>query len=298
MNSVMRRLGILSLSIGIAAMSSGQTNFQNNWSYSIMVGASNMLGDLGGGSRDAQFGPLDTDIRSTRPAIGIGTSLHMNSVSLSSNLIFTRLYGDDAYSQSASRSIRNLSARTDLIELNLVSEIRPFYANKSLRRVYIYGGFGGIFYQPKAEFNSEWVKLRPLGTEGQLLSDNETYSKFSLVVPVGLGYKFPLGSTSTLNLDIGTRYTFTDYLDDVSTQYADNATIAEANEDIAAILADRSGLSYPAGSMRANPSKNDSYFFVMLKFERSIGKNSSSCYFDDVSKKSKRRIVKRQRGMF
>jgi hypothetical protein len=84
----------------------------------------------------------------------------------------------------------------------------------------------------------------------------------------------------------------------VSTQYADNAAITESTGNIAALLADRSGLAYPEGAMRANPTKNDSYFLVMLKLERSIGSGNSSCYFDDVSPKAKRKILKRQRGMF
>ncbi len=294
----MMRVEILSLVMGTAVVSYGQSNTQNNWSYTVMVGASNMLGDLGGGSGDEQFGPLDMDLKATRPAIGVGGTLHRTSVSLSTNLIYTRLYGNDAYSGSETRLVRNLSARTDLVELNAVGEIRPFYSSKALRRVYFYSGLGGIFYQPKAELDGEWIKLRPLGTEGQLLADNQTYSKFDLVVPLGAGYKFPLTERSTLNLDIGTRFTFTDYLDDVSTQYADNAAITESTGNIAALLADRSGLAYPEGAMRANPTKNDSYFLVMLKLERSIGSGNSSCYFDDVSPKAKRKILKRQRGMF
>lgn len=294
----MKRVGILSILISTVVVSFSQNRTQNQWSYSLMLGVSNMLGDLGGGSGDAQFGPLDTDVRSTRPAIGIGTTLHRSVASISTNLILTRLYGNDAYSQAETRAVRNLSVRTDLVELNIVGEIRPFYRSNALRRVYLYGGIGGIFFQPKAELDGEWVKLRPLGTEGQLLDDDNTYSKYSLAIPIGMGYKFPLGSRSTLNLDVGTRFTNTDYLDDVSTTYADNATLAEVNGTVAAQLADRSGLNFSEGAMRANPSRNDSYFLVMLKFERTIGKNSSSCYFDDVSPRIKRKILKRQQGMF
>ena len=66
--------------------------------------------------------------------------------------------------------------------------------------------------------------------------------------------------TKILNFAVegGFRYTFSDYLDDVSTQYIDNASISDPS---AQALADRGpeiGLAVkPAGSKRGNPDVND-----------------------------------------
>ena len=294
----MRRLMIFILAAGVGISSFGQTFHKNSWSYNLFLGGSNLLGDLGGGSSDGSFGPKDFDLKAVRPAIGIGTSYNMRGLSLGTNLLYTRLVGNDAFSQSESRSQRNLSVRTDLIELNIIGEIRPFGSTPVLKRMYLTAGIGGIFYQPKAELNDEWIKLRPLGTEGQFINGTKSYSKFDVVIPYGVGYKFPLGPTTTLNLDIGIRKTFTDYLDDVSTVYADNATLLEVSGANAAQLADRSSLSYAEGTQRGGADNDDSYFIVGLKLEKTIGGKQTSCFYDDVPNSRKRRIRKHQRKMF
>ncbi|MDB9882690.1 DUF6089 family protein [Bacteroidia bacterium] len=294
----MKRLTVLSIAAGVGFLSFGQTSQQNSWSYNIFLGGSNLLGDLGGSNTNGSFGVKDFDLKAVRPAIGIGNNYTIGRFSLGSNLTYTRLVGDDAFTALQGRNERNLRVRTDLIEMNLLGELRPFGNTPVLKRVYFTGGVGGIFYQPKAEYNDEWVKLRPLGTEGQNLDGGKTYSKISLVVPYGIGYKFPLGQTTTLNLDIGLRKTFTDYLDDISTVYADNAALLENDGALAAVLADRSSISKTEGSQRGNPEKKDSYFFVGLKFEKTIGKSTSSCYYDDVPMNNKRRIKRQQRKMF
>jgi hypothetical protein len=294
----MRRLMIFILTAGVGTSSFGQTFHKNSWSYNFFLGGSNLLGDLGGGSAEGSSGPKDFDLKAVRPAIGIGTSYNMRGLSLGTNLLYTRLVGNDAFSQSDSRSERNLSVRTDLVELNVIGEIRPFGSTPVLKRLYFTAGVGGIFYQPKAELNDEWIKLRPLGTEGQLIDGGKAYSKFDIVIPYGVGYKFPLGESMTLNLDLGIRKTFTDYLDDVSTVYVDNATLLEIGGETAAQLADRSTLSFAEGAQRGGAENDDSYFIVGLKFEKTIGGRQTSCFYDDVPNSRKRRIRKHQKGMF
>jgi hypothetical protein len=290
----MRGVGILSALLTVSLCGFGQSINKNSWSYNLSIGGSGLLGDLGGGASDGSMGIKDIDIRSTRPAVGIGAAYDMRHVSISSNLTLTQLAGDDAYSASESRSVRNLSVRTGLIELNVIGELRPFGSTPVLKRVYLFGGTGGIFFQPKAKLDDKWMKLRPLGTEGQMLNGDNTYGKFALVIPYGGGYKFPLGKSATLNVEIGIRKSFTDYLDDVSTVYANNTALSET----AAALADRSGLSYVAGAQRGNSELQDNYFLVGLKYQKTIGRKQTSCFYDDVPRTSKRKIKRNQRRMF
>lgn len=251
-----------------------------------------MLSDLGGANSNGSSGVKDLDFQTFRAAVGGGIHYHVRNVSIGANVIATHLVGDDAFTDLASRSQRNLSVRTDLIEANILLEVAPFPSIPVLDRMYVNGGVGGAYFQPKAEYNDEWIKLRPLGTEGQNYIDGmQPYSKVALVLPFGVGYKFPLGSFSTLSLDLSMRKSFTDYLDDVSTVYADQASIAGAGGEIAAALADRSVNGYAVGSQRGGSESNDTYFFVGLKFQRAIGahKLSSCTNFDDPNRKIRKR---------
>jgi hypothetical protein len=70
-----------------------------------------------------------------------------------------------------------------------------------------------------------------------------------VAIPFGIGYKYRLDRRWDIGAEIGIRKLFTDYIDDISTNYA-------AREDLlrnpksgmaAAVLADRSGLASPPG---------------------------------------------------
>ena len=167
-----------------------------------------------------------------------------------------------------------------MVELDLLAGVSV------LDWAYVNGGISGIFYQPKALYENEWVKLQPLGTEGQnYIASVQPYKRTALIIPFGLGYKFRLGKFSTINLDISMRKSFTDYLDDVSTVYASIASLAETSGEVAAALANRSEFGFTEGSQRGNADNNDNYFFLGFRFQKTIGsKNKTSCYFNDAPK--------------
>ena len=91
-----------------------------------------------------------------------------------------------------------------------------------------------------------WVDLEPLGTEGQYSTLNDTdvnagiepYKQIQLAIPFGFGVRYRLNQVFDLSFEMGIRYTFTDYLDDVSQNYVDPGSL---NSDLARYLADRSG---------------------------------------------------------
>ncbi len=115
---------------------------------------------------------------------------------------------------------------------------------------------------PKAKLNGEKHALQPLQTEGV------SYSRVALVLPYGLGGKMKLSPFINLALEIGWRKTFTDYIDDISTTFVDNASFSDP---IAKKLADRRpeiGLPLlQAGNKRGEPSNKDSYMLLSLKIE-------------------------------
>ena len=279
-----------------------QTYKNTSWSGNIYLGASNMMGDLGGSNFIGSRGIFDYDFRSNRLAGGFGLNLHTGgSFSLGLNILATRLNGDDAFSTLAFQTQRNLSVRTDLVEADLLMEYHPFSRSKGFNRFYIYSGIGGMYYQPKAELDNEWYKLRELGTEGQYLTDGVgPYSELDIVIPYGLGYKFGLTRSTSLVLDLGIRKTFTDYLDDVSTVYVDPTELQQSNSkpSLVAELADRSARGMATGSMRGNPNKKDSYHILAIKFEYIFrGKSGNGCYYNRNPPKTRSTRIN-QRKMF
>ncbi len=278
---------------------SAQTYRSQNWSGNIYLGASNMMGDLGGSNFVGSRGIFDWDIKATRPAIGAGIALHMGAVSLATNFLVTHLAGNDAYSSQEFHEDRNLSVRTDLVEADLLFEYRPWSRKKGFNRFYIYSGIGAIYFQPKTEYQDDWYKLRELGTEGQLTEDGSgPYSDLSIVIPYGLGYKFRLAKSTSLILDLGFRKTFTDYLDDVSTVYADPELVGNEKGNIAQELSNRSLTAKAVGDERGNPEKTDSYHILSIKFEYIFGgKSGDGCYYNRNPPKSRSTRIN-QRRMF
>jgi hypothetical protein len=101
------------------------------------------------------------------------------------------------------------------------------------------------------------------------------------VIPIGIGLQIPLNPILDLNLEASYRKTFSDYLDDVSTVYTDNAAL-RARDPIAADLADRTkeitrpgydsrdGLHWNEGHQRGNPERKDGYIVLAAKLEYTL----------------------------
>lgn len=282
-----------------AITGNAQTYKSSNWTTHLMLGFSNLRGDLGGSNFIGSEGIFNYDLRASRLAVGTGIGMIRGPFSVGINIIGTRLLGDDAYTTKEFEKRRNLSVKTDLIEASLIGEWRPFSRNIGFNRFYIYGGIGGIYYQPKGLYNNEWIKLRTLGTEGQYLEDGDgPYSELDLVIPFGLGYKFKIGKSTSLVVEFGARKTFTDYLDDVSTVYADPVLLAEASGDLSPLMADKSATPQVTGSKRGDPEKNDHYLILGFKLEYILGgKAGDGCYYNRNPPKTRSTRIN-QRRMF
>ena len=116
----------------------------------------------------------------------------------------------------------------------------------------------------------EWVRLQPLGTEGQGMPGYD--KKYSLVTPVvvaGLGVKYKASSKLTIMFEVSHHFTFTDYLDDVSGTYGSYGEILEARGELAANLSQRIWEYYdvepfevPPGTARGDDNASDWYFLL------------------------------------
>tara|TARA_B100000123_G_C25352286_1_gene263346 strand:- start:74 stop:508 length:435 start_codon:yes stop_codon:yes gene_type:complete len=136
---------------------------------------------------------------------------------------------------------------------------------------------------PKAKYDGEWIELQPLTTEGQGTSQNnkKPYSLSQISIPFGIGAKLNLSNRVAISLEYGMRKTFTDFLDDVSGLYPNQALLVqETGTDLSAELSDRSvnpdGINNSNyGLQRGNPNNNDWYAFSGFIVTFSLVKKTS-----------------------
>jgi opacity protein-like surface antigen len=288
--------------LGLICLFQLQTRFpqhlkcQNEIGFS--VGFSNFLGDLGGANQNGRPLFWDIDPQVTRPAIGILFAHSLNSrFSLRVNAYVTEVRGDDALTNDAARNYRNLHFKSTIFEVSAGIEfnILKFIPDSHNKRFapYLFVGIGVFYYNPKAKYDSEWVELRPLGTEGQgsgQYPERRTYSSFNISFPIGIGVKYAINERWTLGFEFAPRFTLTDYLDDVSTSYVEPEIFYNSQNhgeaSMAAFLADPSSGDRPRqttpGAQRGNPKNKDAYIFgglLSIKYRLGLSRGISCPVF-------------------
>ena len=279
------------------------------------INAGNYFGDLAPVNKAAS-----TDVSFTRPGFGLlgGYKFH-HSMAVSAEINWVRVFGDDFASDPGSeenfaRYARNLSFRNDIKEFRLALQIFlfPNYGGPRQRLPFnAYLSLGGAVFHhepmgkvPDADYQSaqdgsvaapsagQWVKLRPLETEGR------SYSNWSFSLPIGVGAHMRIPNTQlTAGLEFGVRWMFIDDIDDVSTTYVG---LNQFDDDLARIMSDRSSVPTSSqgdsrdlsrlsivnvdgyfvegnvgggieGSRRGNPDNNDMIFMTQIKVTYVLG---------------------------
>jgi hypothetical protein len=230
-----------------------------------------------GGGTSTYFGDLceSGDCLKARPQFSLGYNFrYTGKFSVRGEFTYFRLFGTDVEGKNARR---NLSFRSGNVELSGAVvydffQYTKFYNRRQFARPYVFAGFGLIYTNPKAELNDKWYSLRPLKTEGV------EYARIQPVIPYGGGVTFKLSPWLDFSVEMGYRWLFTDYLDDVSTTFVNNSSLPP----IAAALADRShevgvlpwdtrdGRTWAEGHQRGDPKQNDGYVNVGFKVEYTI----------------------------
>jgi hypothetical protein len=215
----------------------------------VSLNALNYYGDLA--PRPSKF---STDISFTRPALGLSFSHRFGPrYSLTAAFMYGTLRGSDAESADQSdtkngqfRYNRNLSFRNRVKELSITGNFDLFqnqatYISRVKWTPYAYIGVAAFHHNPQAQAPAtdlkgnplpeagKWIDLRSLGTEGQYSTLDPSavnagikpYKLIQLAIPFGLGARFRLNEVLDFSAELGFRYTFTDYLDDVSQNYVD-----------------------------------------------------------------------------
>ncbi len=244
------------------------------------LGASSFLGDLGGKATIGTNDFSDIDIPTTRYVLSAGIRVPLSpTFALRAIGAYTRLKGSDNYTKNRERSGRNLDFTSPLMEGSLSLEISPGKGPANTRRVYFYGGIGYATFNPYTTLNGNKIYLQPLGTEGQnYISGKAKYDLNTIIYPFGIGYRVPAGS-GMFSFELAMRKSMTDYIDDVSTTFADPALVAASapatQQANAQILANRSTSTIPGfstpGAIRGDSRNNDNYFFIMVYYHVPLG---------------------------
>ena len=205
-------------------------------------------------------------------------------LSMRVNFLYGKVEGDDTdYTNEPTMVERNLNFSSTIYEGAVGFEFNylPFQLghHKYNGTAYLLAEIGLFRMNPTTKFNGNEYELQPLGTEGQgsSLTDKKNYNLIQPVIPLGAGVRLSLGERISLNFEIGIRKTFTDYLDDVGSNfYADAAVLAAENGPLAADLSNRS-LSQSRYGVRGNSSTKDWYIFSGAMVTFRLGK-PANCF--------------------
>lgn len=177
---------------------------------------------------------------------------------------YGEISGDDANSGEPDQMERNLNFTSKLYEFHANTEFNfveyRIGHNRYKFTFYIFAGIASFHFNP---VSNTGVLLRDLNSEGQ----SETYPKWQVSLPFGVGLKWNLGKKVGMGLEWGPRRTFTDYLDDIRSTYPE-------------LTAPDNGInpSAVAGNMRGNPSTRDWYFYYGVSLNIKLRDPHRSCH--------------------
>lgn len=260
-------VALLFVSLGVVAM--GQ-NLLARSEVGLTGGGMNYLGDL---NDQSMFGTVNL-------AGGLTARINLDTRWA---VAFGGVYGHIEGGNPDVVWRRNLSFKSQIAEGFARVEFNFFpyglhHGTQKRATPYIFCGVGFFKFNPQAQYVDSlsgmgtWYDLQPLGTEGQgtrAYPDRTKYQLFEVCMPFGIGYRWRISPSVHLTVEYGWRKTWTDYLDDVSTTYVDYELLAGNTEEMAGILADRSGevrpgYRNPVGAQRGDDSLDDWYTFFGL----------------------------------
>lgn len=250
------------------------------WQLTALGGVANYQGDL----QDRKFTTQQAQI-----ALGLGVQYDINKhFALRGMAVYGRIGADDRFNKDDGLRSRNLSFKSQILEGNIQLMYRFMDLETKNWTPYLVAGLGVFGFDPYTyDTLGNKFYLQPLGTEGQGLSaypERSFYNRIQFVIPFGAGIQLRINERITLGYEVGLRKTFTDYLDDVSTTYADPDALLAARGQLAVDLAFRGdelkdgSLVYPTGQVRGGPEFKDWYYFQGITVNFRLGGGRSGGY--------------------
>jgi hypothetical protein len=295
--------------------------------FTLGGGASNFLGELGGRDMIGSGFIYDLEFSETSYVGEFSYTYYaLSKFSIRTNIAVGKVSGNDNLTTEFFRNNRNLNFESMIIEGALLFQIHLIKERTGNRYnlkspagrylgmknpiglgLYAFSGIGGFYYDPTGQSpDGIKYKLKPLKTEGQGLPGGaDAYSGLSACIPVGFGLRKAFNGNGGIKLEASYRFTFTDYIDDVSTVYYNNDALASLVSPTSAQMADPSlGDTYTiddgygntsgpftrteTGYQRGDSSDNDGYMFITLSAYKQI--NNAARGYRTIKVNQRRRI--------
>jgi hypothetical protein len=222
----------------------------------------------------------------TNGSIGITGSYEiLDQILLRAGFTYAVVGGADRFSTKPDAVLRNLAFETTITEFSLLGEYYLFNLYEKRYSPYGFVGLAVFHFDPYAfQGSTQKIYLKPLSTEGQGLAaypDRKPYNLTQLAIPFGGGVKFAVTENFRVGLEMGIRYTMTDYLDDVSKNYIDPNDLLAAKGQLAVDMSYRgdeltngSPIYPPKAIQRGSPASKDIYYFAGLHLTYGLGSGS------------------------
>ena len=235
---------------------------------------------MGGANYQGEIQEISFTFRGMRFAGGFGGHFQLHDhLWVSSEFMMGRLSGRDSDVRSNSNNVaRNLGFETGIQELSLQVRLNLLRGSKQPFVPYLTGGAAFFHIDPFAiDAAGQKHFLYPLSTEGQGLAaypERKVPSNYNVSLPMGGGLEYRVTRKLRVDFEILLRKTFTDYIDDVSTTYPDEALLLAAKGPKAVELSYRSderpggSATFPSGAQRGNSRRMDWYhtFNIRMKW--------------------------------
>jgi hypothetical protein len=229
------------------------------------------------------FGDLNTRASFNRPRPAVGLFFRKqfgNYISARLSGHYAQLGYSDTYSKNEYQRLRNLSFNTNIFEVALQGDFNffKFLPQDPARNFtpYVTLGVGLVNFDPYAYLDGQKNYLRQLGTEGQTIGyqGRKPYSTTAVVIPFGVGIKYNLTEKINISFEVAHRFTFTDYIDDVSTTYigqgrfqaGPNGSLSEAQalQDRSYELTKDGNPYFSEGQQRGFSKQKDQYLIAEI----------------------------------
>jgi len=227
----MNKRVVLTISLIICLISAG---YSQKWKLTrhevhFGIGTTNVFGDIGGTmDKNNLWGIKDIRLNETGPSFYGGYRYKItNNQAFKFNLIYGIANGNDA--KSKNETDRGFSFSTKMFEPSVQYEYyliaedrrnrpstlydrRRMLNNYSKMCLYLFGGVGGVLFSPKLSYSKRAPEAGVETVSG--------YSKFAVVLPFGVGFKYGIDKFWSLGFEFGRRIALTDYLDGFSSKYS------------------------------------------------------------------------------
>jgi len=271
------------------------STFSQTTRFSAALGWSAYFGELVGM-------PTPKDLS---PAVSFGGSYDFSN-QLRGRITISGLgiRGNDRNSDKPSHKERNLDFSSFVWDVNLAAEYDFLNENDFKIIPYAFVGPGVFGFNPITHDGTtgERVQLQKYGTEGQGLSaypDRKPYDLTQINIGGGGGLKVSINKSTQVSAEIFFRYTFTDYLDDISIIGYVNPVYFQNEGKLKSLEYSYRGSEYPNFTPfsqkiynRGNTIPVDFFYSTQLKITFNIGGESSDYYYQNKSSSSKFKCVR------